>query len=89
MILMTTELFNNAAKAVMKLNKSPTNDEMLELYGLFKQAKFGDNTSPEPSLLYYKAKAKWGAWEKNKGMKQDDAMITYIKLVSKMIDKYG
>lgn len=86
---MTEQLFLNASNAVMNLNKEPTNEEKLQLYGLYKQAKFGDNNTSQPSFIDFKNKAKWSAWESCKGKSKGDAMIEYIKLVSKMIEKYG
>lgn len=37
--------FNTAAEEVQKLATKPTNDDLLTLYGLFKQATVGDNTT--------------------------------------------
>jgi diazepam-binding inhibitor (GABA receptor modulating acyl-CoA-binding protein) len=37
--------FNTAAEEVKQLSKTPSNDELLELYGLFKQATVGDNNT--------------------------------------------
>lgn len=39
--------FNAAAEKVKSLTKRPTDQELLELYALFKQASFGDNTTSE------------------------------------------
>ena len=40
-------------------------DEKLNIYGLYKQATMGDNTTAAPGFfsLDLKAKAKWNAWE--------------------------
>lgn len=35
--------FTTAAEEVQKLSTKPSNDELLELYGLYKQAIVGDN----------------------------------------------
>lgn len=47
--------FNTAAEEVKKLSKSPSNDELLELYGLFKQATVGDNTTCKfiPTFFFF------------------------------------
>ncbi|RCH91235.1 hypothetical protein CU097_013079, partial [Rhizopus azygosporus] len=47
---MPSDKFNTAAEEVKKLSKSPSNDELLELYGLFKQATVGDNTTSKPTF---------------------------------------
>lgn len=57
---------DEAVAKVMQLKKRPADDELLELYGLYKQATIGDNTSSKP-WINFKARAKWEAWEKRKG----------------------
>jgi acyl-CoA-binding protein len=42
-------------------------DDMLEMYGLFKQAKVGDNTTAKPGILDPKGRKKWEAWTSKKG----------------------
>lgn len=43
--------FDEAAERVKTLTKRPTDMELLELYGLFKQATIGDNNTSE--FLFY------------------------------------
>ncbi|XP_043866326.1 acyl-CoA-binding protein homolog [Drosophila mojavensis] len=81
--------FNTAAEKAKAFTKSPTNDEFLEFYGLYKQATVGDNTTPEPGALDVKAKAKWNAWTKNKGMSQDAAKAAYVATYEKYAPKYA
>jgi diazepam-binding inhibitor (GABA receptor modulating acyl-CoA-binding protein) len=64
------------------------NDEKLELYGLFKQGKFGDNNTDKPGLFSFEAKAKWEAWTKKKGMSQDEAMAAYIAYANGRFEFY-
>lgn len=58
--------FEEAAEKVKQLKQRPTDEEMLELYGLYKQATMGDNTASKP-WIDLKGRAKWDAWEKRKG----------------------
>ena len=44
--------FNAAAEAVKLLSYKPNNDELLQLYGLFKQATVGDNTTGGLEFLH-------------------------------------
>lgn len=81
--------FDLSASTVKKLKTSPTNDELLKLYGLYKQATGDCNTTRPTGLLDYKEKAKWDAWNSNKGMKPTDAMTKYSDFVMKLIEKYG
>lgn len=59
--------FIKATEDVKQLGFKPSNDELLELYGLFKQSIIGDNNTPQPGFLDLQGKAKWNAWNKNKG----------------------
>lgn len=82
------EDFEKAAEEIKAVNVAEQND-MLELYGLFKQANMGDNTTDKPGMLDFKGKAKWEAWTKQKGVSQEDAMKQYIELVEKLKTKYA
>ncbi|KAI3422563.1 Acyl-CoA-binding domain-containing protein 1 [Globodera pallida] len=81
--------FDEAATVVKTLRKSPTNDELLELYALFKQATCGDNGTCKPGTFDFRGKAKWQAWNEKKGKSQEEARIAYVQLVEKMVAKYG
>ncbi|KAL6448333.1 hypothetical protein ACFW04_000343 [Cataglyphis niger] len=80
--------FEAAAAAIKELTKRPTNEELLELYALFKQATVGDNTTSKPGMLDLKGKAKWDAWNKKKGTSQEVAKQTYIDYVNQLLEKY-
>lgn len=60
---------------------------MLKLYGLYKQATVGDNTTAKPGVFDLKGKYKWQAWEDLKGTSQEDAEKQYIELASLLIEK--
>ena len=47
----TTPEFNNAASKVKLLKQKPTSDELLTLYGLYKQATVGDNQTEAPGFF--------------------------------------
>jgi diazepam-binding inhibitor (GABA receptor modulator, acyl-CoA-binding protein) len=76
--------FDAAAKAVTQLPKRPGNDQMLELYALYKQASEGDVSGSRPGLLDLTGRAKYDAWAKRKGTTGDAAMKAYIALVAKL-----
>ncbi|KAG0771610.1 hypothetical protein G6F22_016334 [Rhizopus arrhizus] len=63
--------------------KWPSNDELLELYGLYKQAIVGDNETSKPTFDI-KGRYKWDAWTKLKGMSQEEAEQKYIEFVEKL-----
>ncbi|CAI5438145.1 unnamed protein product [Caenorhabditis angaria] len=81
--------FDDAAAKVKTLKTSPSNEELLELYALFKQGTVGDNNTAKPGFLDLKGKAKWAAWDEKKGTSQDAAKTAYVALVEKLITKYG
>ncbi|XP_069683840.1 acyl-CoA-binding protein-like [Periplaneta americana] len=84
------ERFNKAAEDVKNLKTQPTDEELLELYALFKQGSIGDvNTTRPGGLLDFKGKAKWDAWNGKKGMTQDDAKEAYIAKAQLLIETYG
>jgi len=88
-----TEAFNNAVTAINATKNDPklekiTNDEKLSLYGLFKQATIGDNTTAEPWAVQFEAKAKWAAWTGQKGKAKGQAELEYIEVVRGLLNKY-
>ncbi|KAK5575773.1 hypothetical protein RB653_006907 [Dictyostelium firmibasis] len=83
------EDFEKAAAEVKAFTKKPTNEELLSLYGLYKQAKDGDNTASQPWAVQVESKAKWQAHEDVKGTSKDDAMTKYIALVDQLRKTYA
>ncbi|XP_070565494.1 acyl-CoA-binding protein-like isoform X1 [Ptychodera flava] len=86
---MPSAAFNTAAEEVKKLKQKPTDEEMLEIYALFKQATVGDINTDRPGMLDFKGKAKWDAWDAKKGTSQADAEQKYIAKVEELKGKYG
>ena len=84
--LMTlTESFDDAQKRVKTLKESPGNDELLELYALYKQATVGDVSGSRPGMMDFKGRAKFDAWTKRKGSTRDAAMTAYVALVDRLV----
>lgn len=81
--------FESAAERVKQLQKRPSDEELLQLYGLYKQANVGDNNTPCPGLFQWKDKAKWEAWRSRKGISNYDARNRYVTLADSLIAKYG
>ena len=76
------DAFAEAQERVKKLSKRPSNEQLLQLYGLYKQATAGDATGSRPGMLDLVGRAKWDAWSKLKGTAQDAAMQQYIDLIA-------
>ena len=72
--------FEDAQARVKKLSKMPSNDELLELYALYKQGSTGDVSGGRPGMLDLKGRAKYDAWADLKGTSKDDAMKRYVDL---------
>jgi len=83
--------FVKAAEDVKNLKSKPGDDEMLSIYGLYKQATVGDINTDRPGMLSLDlaGKAKWDAWSKCKGKAKDDAEKEYVSVVDTLIGKYG
>ncbi|KAL2711469.1 acyl-CoA-binding protein [Vespula squamosa] len=80
--------FEAAETAVRTLTKRPTDEELLELYALYKQATIGDCDTPKPGMFDLKGKAKWEAWRSKKGNSKEVAKQAYIKYVGELMEKY-
>jgi diazepam-binding inhibitor (GABA receptor modulating acyl-CoA-binding protein) len=81
--------FETAQVNVKKLRSTPSNDELLELYSLYKQATQGDVSGSRPGMLDFKGRAKYDAWAGRRGMDKDGAMRAYVALVARLTGKYG
>lgn len=77
--------FETAVANSKSLTEKPSNEILLKLYSLYKQATSGDNTAEVPSNPFdFVAKAKHDAWELLKGTTNEDATQQYIDLVNKL-----
>ncbi|HZY81469.1 MAG TPA: acyl-CoA-binding protein [Cyclobacteriaceae bacterium] len=81
--------FQNSVTASQSLTKRPSNEELLELYALYKQATEGDVSGDRPGGFDFKAIAKYDAWAEKKGTGKEQAMQAYISLVSKLKELYA
>ena len=74
----------DASIAKAKGLSSQSNETLLELYSLYKQATEGDVQGEAPSGFDFRGAAKYAAWEKRRGMSADEAMQGYIDLVDQL-----
>jgi diazepam-binding inhibitor (GABA receptor modulating acyl-CoA-binding protein) len=84
-----SEILQQAEARLKTLTKAPTNEELLELYALYKQALLGNCLQPKPGMFDVKAQFKWKAWKAKSGLSQDDATAKYSALVDSLMVKYG
>lgn len=73
--------FTSAVSRSRELARRPSNEELLRLYALYKQATEGDVTGERPGGFDFKAIAKYDAWKEMQGRSKTDAMKEYISLV--------
>ena len=76
--------FHTSCLMVKTLVKPPSNEDLLYLYGMYKQATVGNCNIKEPSKFSIKEYAKWQAWEKNKDVNKSVAMAFYIAKVDEI-----
>lgn len=80
--------FESAQVRVKQLVRTPKPAELLELYGLFKQATAGDALGERPGVLDFKGRAKYDAWLGCLGMSREDAQSKYVVLVRRLEGLY-
>jgi diazepam-binding inhibitor (GABA receptor modulating acyl-CoA-binding protein) len=83
-----TDAFESAVARSKEFTKRPSNEELLQLYALYKQATEGDVSGERPGGFDFKAIAKFDAWEELKGKSTAQAMQEYIHLVNTLEQQY-
>ena len=78
------ERFEKAVEQSKLLTNRPSNEVLLKIYALYKQATEGDVTGERPGGFDFKAAAKYNAWESMKGKPPDEARQEYIDLIAEL-----
>ncbi|WP_439488412.1 acyl-CoA-binding protein [Algoriphagus sp.] len=81
---MSTKTLEEAVALTKKFTQKPSNEDLLKLYGLYKQATEGDNETERPGGFDFKAAAKYNAWLNQKGLSKEEAADQYIQLVEQL-----
>ncbi len=81
----TQEEFENAVAKSKTLTERPSNDVLLKLYALYKQATEGDVNTERPGGFDFKNIAKWDAWKKQEGKSQEAACAEYVQFVNELV----
>lgn len=77
--------FEEATANSKSLSEKPSNEVLLQLYSLYKQATTGDvDTEPPSNPFDFVNKAKHDAWASLKGKTKETAMQEYVDLVNKL-----
>ncbi len=56
----------------------PSQQDKLKMYAWFKQINEGDVSGEKPGMANFVGRAKYMAWERCKGLSQEEAMQAYI-----------
>ncbi|OTB06526.1 hypothetical protein M426DRAFT_318928 [Hypoxylon sp. CI-4A] len=84
--------FSKAQEDSKKLTSKPGNDDLLELYGLFKVGNGEDFSKAEkPGMFDLKSKYKYQAWQKlvDEGVTPEAAQERYVKKVEELKQSHG
>ena len=76
--------FEEALAQSKQLSSRPSNDVLLKMYSLYKQATEGDVSGERPGGFDFKGIAKYDAWQELKGKPSDEAKAEYINLVTEL-----
>ncbi|HQQ82006.1 MAG TPA: acyl-CoA-binding protein [Cyclobacteriaceae bacterium] len=82
------EDFRAAQARSREFTKRPSNEELLTIYALFKQATEGDVVGDRPGGFDFKAIAKHDAWTAQKGKSTEQAMQDYVDLINRLEKEY-
>lgn len=85
---MQVNTLEEAVSLTKKFTSKPSNDELLKIYSLYKQATEGDNEEERPTGFDFVAAAKYNAWLSLKGKSKQEAEEEYVSLVNKLSEKY-
>jgi acyl-CoA-binding protein len=76
--------FEKAVADSKKLPEKPDNATLLQIYSLYKQATEGDVEGKRPGFTDMVGRAKWDAWNGQKGKDASTAMQEYIDLIESL-----
>jgi len=80
------EKFKKAAEEVKNLS-NVSDENLLYLYGLYKQVTCGDCNISRPGFFDPKGQAKYDAWFSRKGLEKEKAQKKYISKVDSLSKK--
>ncbi|GAB1316678.1 hypothetical protein MFIFM68171_06888 [Madurella fahalii] len=87
-----SEAFRKAVIDSKKLTSKPSNDDLLEIYALYKVSNGEDfSAAAAPGMFDLKGKAKYNAWKKvvDDGITAEQAQEKYVAKIEEMKTKYG
>ena len=80
--------FMERASIIKNRDTDISNDDLLHLYGLYKQGTIGNcDLGNQPWTMFKEERARWNAWYKNYNMIKSDAMQKYIDKVNELMNQ--
>jgi acyl-CoA-binding protein len=79
--------FEAAVADSKTLGARPSNDLLLRLYALYKQATVGDVEGKRPGFTDIKGRAKFDAWAEIAGTSATEAMEQYVEQIEQLKKK--
>lgn len=76
--------FEQAVADSKTLPDKPDNATLLQIYSLYKQATEGDVQGKRPGFTDMVGRAKWDAWDGQKGKDTKTAMQEYVDLIESL-----
>lgn len=77
-------IFEKASKFLEHSTELFKQEQLLQFYGLYKQATVGPCNIPKPAIFSMAARAKWYAWDKVKDLDQNAAKKEYVRLMDQL-----
>ena len=78
------EQFEQAVTESKLIPEKPSNDILLKIYSLYKQATQGDVSGEKPNGFDFVNLAKYNAWESQKGKTSEESMQEYVDLINSL-----
>ncbi|XP_042437582.1 acyl-CoA-binding protein-like [Zingiber officinale] len=81
------EEFQEHAEKARTLPNTTTNESLLIIYGLYKQATVGPINTSRPGIFNQRDRAKWDAWKAVESKSQEEAMSDYIAKIKQLLEE--
>ncbi|OIV92945.1 hypothetical protein TanjilG_20607 [Lupinus angustifolius] len=89
MVALMVEEFELYAVKAKSLPDTTTNENLLIIYGLYKQATVGPIDTSRPGIFNQRDRAKWDAWKAVEGKSKEEAMNDYVTKVKQLLEEAG
>uniref|UniRef100_A0A7N0TAF4 ACB domain-containing protein n=1 Tax=Kalanchoe fedtschenkoi TaxID=63787 RepID=A0A7N0TAF4_KALFE len=83
---MSLQEFEEYAAKAKTLPHTQTNEDLLILYGLYKQVTVGPVNTSRPGIFNMRDRAKWDAWKAVEGKSKEEAINDYITKVKQLLE---